>query len=142
MRWRAWRKQRYPGARFPALICDVSPGAGPPSWRALHPGLRLPAHWSDDAVAVWLVPYPGHAGGFWCNGHVQPNSAQYAQDLSEVVGLFDGPDIAAFETLAVPHVKARLYAVRFDDLQGCVLIQRMPGDAAEYLDVETDEDFD
>ena len=52
----------------------------------------------------------------------------------------EGPDIAAFDLLDMPHADAE--PVRFDDVQGCVLFQRMPGKADDYFLADTGDDLD
>lgn len=131
MRWYNWAvSRRIP--KVPArVLCNHSPvDAGPSDWIELHPGVTH----TTAGYAVWVVPWPGHAGGFYVDGLVYPAGKPGAHVQGKAFGLFDSPVDAEYELLDVPHVEARLYEIDVDD--GCVLFQRVEWPESELFDDE------
>ena len=129
-----WRIHRYAGARFPVLVNHVAPDDGPPVWEQLHPGVTDSRWGCDESVAIWMVPWPGHAGGFLAGGRPQQYGELTAHAMDDLFDLYDAPQIAAHELLDVPHDSAVPYLLDFDSIDGRILLWRMPGLLDDYLE--------
>ena len=75
------------------------------------------------------------------NGRAQPNGDTNAHALAQAFDLFDNEAIAGTELIDVPHVEAFPYLVAVDDLQGRVLLLRLPGVLDDYIEYAEADDL-
>jgi hypothetical protein len=128
MRWYG-RSIRRRGT-YTVVRCDYPLGAEqPPVTEPLYF-----SDWDDGSCLVWLIPYPGHRGGFLTpSGMVVPKGDPMARALSTAYALMDSPEDARLAADAWPHVSAILYQVRIDHIAEQVRLVRLPLDAGEEV---------